>query len=383
MMDQTDTANPADRTDPTDTANSTDRTDPTDAANPMMDQTDTANPADTANPTDRTDPTDTLKKTESGYIMGIDGGGTKTLLKIAGPEGNLLASCQSGPTNLYSGSTDTVRENLEQAIQGGLAQAQIRMEDLGCVSLGMAGADRPQDHVILKELLAGIGIRCRILITNDAVAALYGALGKGEGIILVSGTGSICYGQKADGSSHRAGGWGHIIGDEGSGYDIGRQILMEVMKSYDGRREKTILSSLLRDEWNLPSPESMLPFVYHSESGKSDIAALGVLLDPACEAGDPAALCIARNAARELFLCVESVLNALRFPENRTVLAMQGGVLVKGKQVKKELTCLLNHAYPMVCIRESLGDAAWGAIQMAAEKQSGSAGANPGADTGS
>jgi len=338
------------------------------------DPTNTTNSTDMTDLTDMTDSTDTVKKTEPGYIMGIDGGGTKTLLKIAGPGGKLLASCQGGPTNLYSSSRDTVRANLEQVIQDGLAQAQIHMKDLGCISLGMAGADRPQDHVILKELLAGIGMRCRILITNDAVTALYGALGKGEGIILVSGTGSICYGQKTDGSSHRAGGWGHIIGDEGSGYDIGRQILMEVMKSYDGRREPTVLSSLLRNERNLSSPESLLPFVYHSESGKSDIAALGVLLDPACEAGDPAALCIARNAARELFLCVESVLKSLRFPENRTELAMQGGVLLKGKQVKKELTGLLSRAYPMVCLRESMGDAAWGAIRMAAEKQSGSAG---------
>ena len=305
-----------------------------------------------------------------GYIMGIDGGGTKTLLKIADDKGNLLAACQGGPSNLYSGGPDMVRDNLRQVIHDGLAQAQISMDDLSCVSLGIAGAGRKQENSILTNLLKGLGIRCGLIITHDAVAALYGALGKGEGIILVSGTGSICYGRKADGAFHRTGGWGHIIGDEGSGYDIGRRILAEVMRNYDGRGKETALTALVRNKLNLGSPEDLIPFVYDAGTGKSGIAAFGTLLDPACSAGDAAALRIARNAAQELFRCVKAVVETLQFPEDRIDLAMQGSVLGKGQYVKKELIGLLKDAYPMIRIQKPRNDAAWGAIWMAMERKS-------------
>ena len=189
-----------------------------------------------------------------GYVIGIDGGGTKTLLKIADRNGKLLVVCQGGPSNIYSSSLDIVKENVGQLINDGLQKLNIDINSLDCVCMGTAGAGREDEQNLLRNLLREVGIRCNIIITDDAITALYGALGKGEGIILISGTGSICYGRKVDSSIHRAGGWGHIIGDEGSGYDIGRRILTQIMKSYDGRDSKTVLAALILDTLGLKTP---------------------------------------------------------------------------------------------------------------------------------
>ena len=189
-----------------------------------------------------------------GYVIGIDGGGTKTLLKIADRNGKLLVVCQGGPSNIYSSSLDTVKANIHQLINDGLQQLNIDINSLDCVCMGTAGAGREDEQNLLKKLLREVGISCNIIITDDAITALYGALGKGEGIILISGTGSICYGRKDDGTIYRSGGWGHIIGDEGSGYDIGRCILTKVMRSYDGRDNKTILTTLALDTLGLKTP---------------------------------------------------------------------------------------------------------------------------------
>jgi N-acetylglucosamine kinase-like BadF-type ATPase len=300
------------------------------------------------------------------YVIGIDGGGTKTLLKIADSKQNLLATCQGGPSNIYSNNLDAVKENLRHVIHEGLAQAQIGMDSLSCVCLGTAGAGRERERGILIKVFNEIGINCDFIITHDAVTALYGALGKGEGIILISGTGSICYGRKADGTFQRTGGWGHVIGDEGSGYDIGRRILTQVMWSYDGRASETSLTAAVLNKISLDSPEDLVPFVYNANTGKSEIAAFARLLDPACLAGDKVALQIARDAAHELFLCIKAVMERLKFQDD-IGLVLQGSVLEKGQFVKQELVQLLNHAYPSIQVKESMYDAAWGAVLMALE----------------
>lgn len=302
-----------------------------------------------------------------GYVIGIDGGGTKTRLKIANINKELLADCQGGPSNIHSNSIQVVKENLRQVIDAGLRQAQIELDDLDCICIGAAGAAREKDKLVIQDIFNQLGVNCRLIITHDAITALYGALGKGKGIILISGTGSICYGRSSDGEFHRTGGWGHIIGDEGSGYDIGRRILIEVMKGYDGRQDKTVLTELVMDKLGLNSPEDLIHFVYSNDTGKREIAAVGGLLDEACSAGDLAALRIVQAAANELQNCIEAVVRKLRLENTPVDLVLQGSVLEKGQHVKEKLSDLIAHNYPLISIRTPMEDAAWGAVLMAIE----------------
>jgi N-acetylglucosamine kinase-like BadF-type ATPase len=138
------------------------------------------------------------------------------------------------------------------------------------------------------------------------------------------------------------------------------------MWSYDGRQIETTLTAAVLSKLGLESPEDLVPFVYDASTGKSEIASFGRLLDPACLAGDKVALQIARDAAHELFLCIKAVVERLRF-QDEIGLVLQGSVLEKGQFVKQELVQLLNHAYPSIQVKESMYDAAWGAVLMALE----------------
>ena len=303
------------------------------------------------------------------YIIGIDGGATKSLLKLADSRGKLVVTCQGGPSNIYSSNLDVVSNNLQQIINEALTKAKISKDLLSSVCLGTAGAGRESEKNILTKILREIGLSCRLTITHDAIPALYGAFGKGEGIILISGTGSVCYGRKKDGSFHRTGGFGHIIGDEGSGYDIGRRILTQVMWGYDGRGARTVLTKAVMDQLNMKSPEELVSFVYSPDIGKSEIAALAKLLDVACSEGDETALLIAEDAAMNLFFCINSVVEKLNFTEDCIHLAMQGSILEKGIFVKQKLISLLKKNIPMLYIKTPKADAAWGAVLMALDEQ--------------
>ena len=302
------------------------------------------------------------------YIIGIDGGGTKSLLKLADSSGKLLVTCQGGPSNIYSSGVDTVARNLQQIIHEALTQAKITKDSLSYVCLGTAGAGREREKAILTKVLRDIGLTCKLIITHDAIPALYGAFGKGEGIIQISGTGSVCYGRKEDGSFHRTGGFGHVIGDEGSGYDIGRRILTQVMWDYDGRGASTVLTPMVLNQLNMRSQEELVPFVYSADTGKSGIAAFAKLLDIACSEGDKAALQIAEDAAYSLFLSIKAVVEKLNFSADDIHLVMLGSVLEKGYYLKQKLIFLLTRAFPLIHIQKPIYDAAWGAVLMARDK---------------
>src|SRR5204862_1881072 len=119
------------------------------------------------------------------------------------------------------------------------------------ICLGIAGVDRAGDQNVVREIMDRIGYKATILIVNDALIALQAGIGDAPGIVVVSGTGSIAYGRNAQGEAARAGGWGHVLGDEGSGYWIGRLALRAVVRHADGRGRATRLTPLLLGHFGL------------------------------------------------------------------------------------------------------------------------------------
>jgi N-acetylglucosamine kinase-like BadF-type ATPase len=187
------------------------------------------------------------------------------------------------------------------------------VEDCRDICIGTAGADRADEKSIIKEIIRVTGFFGRIIVTNDAEIALYGGTHGEEGIIIISGTGSICYGRNSSGDICRAGGWGHIIGDEGSGYDIGAKALRAIVRSYDGRAENTIMTSMILEHLKIEKPEGLINYVYRSGIGKQEIAGLAYLVDKAYNLGDAAAGEILKGASYELYLCCRSVVERLGF----------------------------------------------------------------------
>jgi N-acetylglucosamine kinase-like BadF-type ATPase len=298
------------------------------------------------------------------YVIGIDGGGTKTALKLADTEGNLILSAEGGPCNINSMGRDFVQNMLKDLLEETVNKAAISMEQIKVLCIGTAGVDRPDDKKIMEDIIRSSGFKGKVIATNDAETALFGGVGGDEGVILISGTGSICFGRNKDGESRRAGGWGHIIGDEGSGYYIGINAINRIAKGYDGIEEKTIMTDLILEHLKLESAEGLIDYVYRSGAGKSEIASLARFVDEAYKQGDELAEEILLRSAFELFLCCKAVIDYLGLKNKDITVAVNGSVIVKNECIAGEFSRLLYKNYPKAKISNMKHDAAWGAVLM-------------------
>ncbi|MBQ7784905.1 MAG: ATPase [Clostridia bacterium] len=294
------------------------------------------------------------------YYLGIDGGGTKSRCLLDFEDGRQVV-LQGGPMNICSVSQEQVARNLEtlfrqvEQITGGLSLC------LG-VGIGAAGFTNVQARPFFAEQAARWFPGIPAALDTDGAVALYGAHESREGMVLIAGTGSVCFGIRGK-QDLLTGGGGHIIDDEGSGYAIGRDILTAVLKSLDGRSPDTALAEALRKSYGIATRAELISFVYHPDTGKQDIAALAPLLTAACDAGDPAALDIARKAAWHLAEMVDAVARTLDMP--RGPLAFSGSILTKQVHIRKIICKILDRNWPDMLYYTEKKDAAAGAALMA------------------
>jgi len=257
------------------------------------------------------------------YAIGVDGGGSKTLAVVVDAQGNERGRGIAGSANYATVGIDQAVRQIHSAVEEAARAASCSLP-LSAAWLGLAGIDRPGDNEILLPHLHSVAEF--ILLTNDAELVL-SALDDAVGIALIAGTGSIALGRDAHGIVTRTGGWGYIIGDEGSGYDIGRRCLQAVSRAVDGRGQMTALVGLLLQHWNLTDASDIIGKVY-PDPGKAAIASLSALVFRAARAADEIASEIVQSAADELALAAVAVRNTLDFPGEEVSLALGGGLLL-------------------------------------------------------
>ncbi|HEY8500003.1 MAG TPA: BadF/BadG/BcrA/BcrD ATPase family protein [Clostridia bacterium] len=301
------------------------------------------------------------------YVIGIDGGGTKTKLKVSSVNKELIWTGSSGACNLTSEKPDIVRGNLHSLIKQCMVTNKLSKEDCLGICIGTAGAGSIKNRELIRAIVNELDITSNIIVTTDCEAALYGALDCGSGIIVISGTGSVCFGKNNDGQTHRAGGWGHLISDEGSAYYIGISILKQVMKSYDGCNHKTVLTDLVLNKLGLNEPPQLVDYVYNDRTGKSEIAALAVLCDTACEYGDKTAELIMDKAALKLFELIDAVIRRLGMDKGKYTCAYSGSTIIQSKYLRQAFSDKLHGKYKNISIIKSINDAAWGCIVLMLE----------------
>ncbi len=258
---------------------------------------------------------------ETSLYAGVDGGASKTLAVVvdaAGRErGRGTAGCANHAVVGLEQAVGQVRAALAEAarIAGGAPP-------LRAAWVGLAGLDRPADHAALFPPLQDLARDVRLV--NDAELIL-SALDGGVGVAIIAGTGSNVVGRDADGRTARAGGWGHVMGDEGSGYDIGRASLKAAARVADGRGPATVLLDLIMRAWDLDEPSAMMGQVYPEDKG--GVARLSALTFTAARAGDAVARDIVERAAGELALAALTAGAPLHFSAGLP-LALAGGLLV-------------------------------------------------------
>lgn len=241
-------------------------------------------------------------------------------------------------------------------------------KDCLAVCIGAAGVSGKRAFDGLYRILSNLLPQSRVIVTDDCSSALYGGTLTGCGIVLISGTGSICYGKNMEGNSHRTGGWGHIIGDEGSAYDIAVNSLSAVAKSYDGRNAETVLTKLIYDYLNISTHRELIDFCYRAENTKADIAKLAFLCDKACAAGDIVAKIIIEEAADKLIQMTVVVAEKLGISSKSFDCVYAGGCIINSDFLKTSFCDKLYSRLPNVSIGKGKADAAYGCILIAFEK---------------
>ncbi|MBN1921232.1 MAG: hypothetical protein JW892_08315 [Anaerolineae bacterium] len=275
-------------------------------------------------------------------LIGVDGGGSKTLALVATLEGQIIGRALAGPSNYHAVGLEAATTALESAIRAALETAGYDPVGAspGALCLGLAGMGRPEDRANIKAWAAETFPDTPVTVVTDAQLVLAAGTPKGWGIALISGTGSLAYGEAPDGRSARAGGWGYLLGDEGSGYAIGLAALRAVTHAADGRGPQTALTSSLLAHWKLSQPQNLVQYVYASQrdTGRAEIAALAPLVEAAAEAsgaGDAVARAILRQAGQELALALKAVAQQLGLVGSAQAIpcALAGSVLVQGRRV--------------------------------------------------
>ncbi|MBP2645780.1 MAG: gspK [Firmicutes bacterium] len=261
------------------------------------------------------------------WIAGIDGGGTKTVACAADCEGRLLGRVECGPANYHVLGIEAFTRRMEDLLASLAKNAGVEVTDIVVLCAGLAGVDRPADREKILTVFQGLRLECTIVLENDARIALAAGVGTQAGIVLIAGTGSIAYGINEEGEQVRAGGWGHILGDEGSGYAIGRLALARSLKALEGRDKPTVLLEGLMCRLEVQDVAGLIRFIYSPAATKDKLAALTEVVEAARLEGDWVAGEIIREAADSLAELVQSVLARGRFQSFPVPVCIYGGVL--------------------------------------------------------
>jgi len=296
------------------------------------------------------------------HVLGIDAGGTKTVCQLADGQGDVLAEARRGGANLQAAGELEVEKVLHDVMEEAIGELDVRP---AAICLGIAGVDRPDDARVMREIMKRIGYKARVLIVNDALVALEAGAPSLPGIVLVAGTGSIAYGRNEHNQSARAGGWGYVLGDEGSGYWIGRAALRAVLREADRRGPATQLTGLLLHYYGVARAQDLIAQVYQGALRPSAIAALAQCVQGAFSNGDAVAIGILRGAADQLESSAISVARRLELLGSAFPFVLAGGIFRAVPWLEEELTRRLPLASPRAHTLVLDDEPAAGAVRLA------------------
>lgn len=292
------------------------------------------------------------------------------MCQLADGHGEVLAEARRGGANLQAVGELEVEKVLHDVMEEALGDSEIRP---AAICLGIAGVDRPDDERVMEQIMRRIGYKSRVLIVNDALVALEaGAPGK-PGVVLVAGTGSIAYGRNTQNLAARAGGWGYVLGDEGSGYWIGRAALRAVLREADRRGPKTALTTLLLRHFGVAQAQNLIHEVYHSNLKPHAIGALAQCVQAAHADGDAVAAAILVGAADELEGSGVSVARRLRLVGDPFRFILSGGIFRAVPWLRQELERRLPQIVPDSTVSLLDREPAAGAVAFAIQEARGGA----------
>jgi glucosamine kinase len=277
---------------------------------------------------------------EARYLLGVDGGATKTLAAVLDIDSRQLHIGHGGPSNQDAvGPTAAVRALLEAADEA-IAEAGISAERLAAAVLAIAGTDTGA----IAQNVSSVRTEDWIVV-NDVVAAWASATGTGPGVAVIAGTGSNVFGVGPHDVPWRAGGWGHLLGDEGSGYWLGVQSIKAALDDREAAGPETALSERAPAFFGLETVEELATHVYSKPLTKGEIAALAVETARLAQAGDGVARELYVRGARELGRQIAAVIEQTGL-EGSFPVGLIGGAFNAGAVFVEPLTVVIHERAP-------------------------------------
>ena len=308
------------------------------------------------------------------YILGVDGGGTKTEVRIADTSGANVAEAASGSTSYKSIGINKATENLNSVVFRAMKKIKSP-DDIYFISscFGFAGNNTKEDEkiytgIVFNGKLEGRLNKKKTFICNDTVIGLEAGSRKKNKIIVIAGSGSNCYGVNEDGKKVKTTGWDYVLADEGSGYQTALKALKAVMKAYDGRGEKTLLSRTVLEELDLKDITDLNKWAYTRPFSKGRISALSETVCKTAQKGDKISIDILSGEAEEAVLSVSTVANKLGFKNKDFDLVFVGGMFRCKKFFRNLVTSRLEENFPGINFLPLLADPVEGAVKIAIER---------------
>lgn len=260
------------------------------------------------------------------YVIGIDGGGTKTTAAVVGEDLHHVGSATTGPANHRSVGMEAASVNIANAVHAALRAANVSLAQVRAICLCIAGFDTDLDLPVPQRAIHLLGYNGVTIMENDVVGAWAGATEAHSGIVIIAGTGSTGLGMNTQGQLWRTDGWDYILGDFGSGYAIGHIAIRTAMKALDGRISPTLLARALRDAYGVSDAESMRRLVDSTNFGKVEIASFAAYVSHAADAGDQTARDILTVAGQDLRDQANAIIRQLHMESDEFPISTVGGV---------------------------------------------------------
>lgn len=277
-------------------------------------------------------------------LLGVDGGGASTEAWLTDRDGCVIGKGEAGPSNAKAVGLAVSRANLHRAISEAFSSAGPDQEPVDLACFGLAGFDRPDDQDVVNGWSECARWARKVILVNDGDMVLAAGTPEGYGVGLIAATGSIAVGRSRTGATARAGGWGHLIGDEGSAYAVALAGLRRVVRLADGREESQcvpdVLTSRICEALGMSEPSGLVSAIYSPSFQPLRIASLAPIVVAAAEEDPaireeilvPAGQELARSAA-----AVIRTLGGFRDLEGPIPLAVSGGFLIGASVVMRAM----------------------------------------------
>jgi len=268
------------------------------------------------------------------YVIGIDGGGSTIRVVVIDSVLTIMGQSRGQSTNPNIVGQVVAARTIQRAIIDALKDAKLSSDEISGIGIGVAGTAQHQSW--LRQVVTNILPRTDVSISTDYEIALVGGHGKQRGVMVLAGTGSLAYGINSEGDSALAGGWGYLLGDEGSGYWLGIQALQSAIRMADHRGPQTSLAQAIYNRLHISRPREVITWIYDtSPLHVKEVAALAPLVLEHAEMGDKVASDLVTMGAQELALATKGVL--LQLEEENLPITFSGSVLNEPNPLTNQL----------------------------------------------